>query len=263
MGLPLYQVDTFTDRPFSGSPVTVCLLPGSYDPRWLQEVAAELCAPITAFVRRRASHGFDLQLFTPHNEVSRHAPATLAAAHLLWETRLLTPDASALLCSSGGPFTVEREGDRLALDIPAIPPEPCILPDGLVQALGAHPTFLGISALDYLAELDHESTVRALEPDFHRLALLPMRAVMVTAPTSAPGCDFVARFFAPAEGVPEDTVTIAAYGCLGPFWAERFGKTDVTGYQASARGAHVAVHVEGDLVRVSGQAVTVWRGELL
>jgi hypothetical protein len=37
----------------------------------------------------------------------------------------------------------------------------------------------------------------------------------------------------------------------------------MVGYQASARGGFVGVEVAGDRVLLSGQAVTVLRGELL
>ena len=40
MGLPLIQVDAFTDRPFAGCPAAVCLLHEPRVARWLQQVAA-------------------------------------------------------------------------------------------------------------------------------------------------------------------------------------------------------------------------------
>jgi predicted PhzF superfamily epimerase YddE/YHI9 len=79
---------------------------------------------------------------------------------------------------------------------------------------------------------------------------------------STPGFDFVSRFFAPGAGVPEDPVTGSAHCCLGPFWMERLGKKEMVAYQASARGGIVRVRVEGDRVRLGGEAVTIFRGEL-
>jgi predicted PhzF superfamily epimerase YddE/YHI9 len=77
------------------------------------------------------------------------------------------------------------------------------------------------------------------------------------------GIDFISRFFAPAAGVDEDPVTGSAHCCLAPFWASRLGKTEMVGYQASARGGLVRVRVTGDRVKLGGQAVTVMTGELL
>jgi predicted PhzF superfamily epimerase YddE/YHI9 len=63
--------------------------------------------------------------------------------------------------------------------------------------------------------------------------------------------------------VPEDPVTGSAHCCLAPFWASRLGKTEMVGYQASARGGIVRVRVDGDRVKLGGQAVTVMTGDLL
>jgi predicted PhzF superfamily epimerase YddE/YHI9 len=104
--------------------------------------------------------------------------------------------------------------------------------------------------------------VRALAPDLDRLARVPARGVIVTAPAGDDRHDFVSRFFAPAVGIPEDPVTGSAHCCLGPFWSARLGKTELTGYQASARGGTVRVRLAGERALLAGQAVTVYRAEL-
>ena len=78
-----------------------------------------------------------------------------------------------------------------------------------------------------------------------------------------PGYDFVSRFFAPSHGIPEDPVTGSAHTGLAPYWAERLGRNELVGYQASARGGVVHVVLAGDRVYLNGQAVTVLDGELL
>jgi predicted PhzF superfamily epimerase YddE/YHI9 len=92
---------------------------------------------------------------------------------------------------------------------------------------------------------------------------VPTRGVIVTSRSASPESDFVSRFFAPAAGIPEDPVTGSAHCCLGPYWAERLGKDELVGYQASARGGIVRVRLAGDRVKLLGQAVTVIRGELV
>jgi predicted PhzF superfamily epimerase YddE/YHI9 len=92
---------------------------------------------------------------------------------------------------------------------------------------------------------------------------MPARGVIVTARASSPGFDFVSRFFAPALGVDEDPVCGSAHCCLAPFWAERLGKSELLGYQASSRGGVVRVRVRGPRVLLGGQAVTVLKGELI
>ena len=99
-----------------------------------------------------------------------------------------------------------------------------------------------------------------MRPDIARLAELPVRGVIVTA--AGGEFDFVSRFFAPRVGVPEDPVTGSAHCCLGPFWGERLGKSELRAYQASARGGEVRVRLAGERVLLGGEAVTVLRGEL-
>ena len=90
-----------------------------------------------------------------------------------------------------------------------------------------------------------------------------MRGVIVTSRAEAAEYDFVSRFFAPSVGVDEDPVTGSAHCGLGPYWSERLGKSQLVGFQASSRGGIVRMRVEGSRVILAGQAVTVWRGELV
>jgi predicted PhzF superfamily epimerase YddE/YHI9 len=105
--------------------------------------------------------------------------------------------------------------------------------------------------------------VRALVPDMARIADLPARGIIVTAPSDDGVHDFVSRFFAPAAGVPEDPVTGSAHCALAPYWAARLGQARLLGYQASRRGGTVRVEHAGPRVRLGGQAVTVFTAELL
>ena len=149
------------------------------------------------------------------------------------------------------------------MDFPALPPVPADPPHEMARALGAEPSFTGFGGGDYLALLDSERSVRALEPDFARLRRLGSRGVIVTAEADDRDLDFVSRFFAPGVGIDEDPVTGSAHCCLGPFWRQRLGKDQLRGYQASARGGVVQISVLGDRVHLGGCAVTVLRGELL
>ena len=102
--------------------------------------------------------------------------------------------------------------------------------------------------------------------DFAALRVVSVEAVVVTAASDDDRYDFVSRYFAPRHGINEDPVTGSAHTSLGPYWAAQLGKRDLTGYQASARGGVVRVHVpESDATRVTlgGHAVTIWCGELL
>lgn len=256
------QIDAFTDRPFAGNPAAVCLLPAPRDEGWMQQVASEMNLAETAFLVRRAE-GYDLRWFTPAAEVDLCGHATLASAHLLWEEGHLASAETATFHTRSGVLNAKRQGDMIWLEFPATPPRQEAIHPDLERAIGASIKYLGRTAFDYLVEVESEAAVRALEPDLTLLARLPVRGVVVTALCDGEEHDFLSRFFAPRLGIPEDPVTGSAHCGLGPFWAARLGRNELSGYQASSRGGTVLVRVAGDRVHLGGMAVTVLRGELL
>ena len=264
MGLPIVQVDAFTDRAFAGNPAAVCVLSTPAGAEWMQDVAREMNLSETAFLVRQAD-GFDLRWFTPAVEVDLCGHATLASAHVLWEDGHLAPGTRARFHTKSGALTADRRGAWIELDFPATHAEPAPAPPGLIEALRVTPPlrFVGRSRFDYLVEVDGEETVRSVRPDFGALAQVDARGVIVTSRAATNGYDFVSRFFAPRAGVPEDPVTGSAHCALAPYWTAKLGTPELVGYQASARGGVVRVRVSGDRVFLSGQAVTVLRGELL
>jgi len=263
MGQVVTQVDAFTDTRFSGNPAAVCVLSEALPDDWMQAVAREMNLSETAFVVRREG-GFDLRWFTPVTEVSLCGHATLASAHVLWEDGHLGPDEQAWFHTKSGPLSARLLDGWIELDFPAEPPthlsEP--LPD-LSDALGVTPRWIGRNRFDHLVEVESEEVVRASKPDFGRLRGLSDRGVILTSLASTAGYDFVSRFFAPRAGIDEDPVTGSAHCCLGPFWRDRLGQDRFVAYQASARGGVVNVRVAGARVKLSGQAVTVLRGEFV
>ena len=262
MPVPIYQVDAFTDTAFRGNPAAVCLLERAASAEWMQHVAAEMNLSETAFLVPRAD-GFDLRWFTPTVEVDLCGHATLASAHVLWETGRLASEATARFHTRSGRLTATRDGDLITLDFPATVPEPADAPDGLAEALGVNPVHVARSRFDYLVEVEDEATVHSLAPDFRSLAEIDVvRGIIVTARGSN-GTDFVSRFFAPAAGVDEDPATGSAHCCLAPYWANKLGRNPLDAFQASARGGTLRVEVRGDRVLLSGRAITVLRGELL
>jgi PhzF family phenazine biosynthesis protein len=262
MALAIIQVDAFTDKPFAGNPAAVCILPAPRDERWMQDVAREMNLSETAFLHPE-NDGYRLRWFTPAVEVALCGHATLASAHVLWQDRHLPEGAPARFHTQSGLLTAQRRGAWIELDFPATPPAPAEPPRGLVEALGVAPAAVGRSRFDYLVEVETEDMVRRLAPDLGALGRVEARGVIVTSRASAPGFDFVSRFFAPRVGVNEDPVTGSAHCVLAPFWAQRLGKTEMVAYQASARGGVVRVRVLGDRVILGGQAVTVLRGDLV
>lgn len=259
----IWQVDAFTLRRYTGNSAAVCWLEAEADPAWMQAVALEMNLAETAFVRR-LDEGYELRWFTPAVEVDLCGHATLATAHTLWEAGLALPGEEVLRFSTrSGILTCARSDDWLELDFPAAPPSPVEPPEHLLEALGVQAEYVGRSYFDYIVLLDSEAAVRAVQPDFRRLAKVQTRGIIVTAPSSDPTYDFVSRFFAPSVGLDEDPVCGSAHCCLTPFWSNRLGKQTLLAHQVSQRGGVLRVRNAGDRIKIAGGAITTLRGELL
>lgn len=260
--IPCLQVDAFTDTPFAGNPAAVCLLESERDAQWMQAVATEMNLSETAFVRPLAD-GFGLRWFTPAVEVDLCGHATLASAHVLWSEGIVDDDAPIRFDTKSGALECVRRDDIIEMDFPATSAEPVEVTKELAESLGVQPRWVGGSKFDRLVLVDSAQTLRSMQPDLARLKALPVRGVIVTSVSDDSRFDFLSRFFAPAVGVDEDPVTGSAHCCLGPFWSERLEKTAMTAFQASARGGIVQVRVADERVVLGGNAVTVFRGELV
>lgn len=262
MAIRIVQVDAFTNRPFAGNPAAVCVLSEPRPDQWMRDVAREMNLSETAFLSPQ-NGGYHLRWLTPAVEVDLCGHATVASAHVLWQDGHLPEGQQARFHTRSGLLTADRRGEWIELDFPAKIASPVEAPSEVLRALGvSEPKFVGRNAFDYLVEVDSEETLRKLSPDHGTLRKEPVRGVIVTARGTGE-YDFVSRFFAPGSGIDEDPVTGSAHTALGPYWAARLGKNDFTAYQASARGGVIRVRVEGDRVKLGGQAVTVMTGVLL
>jgi PhzF family phenazine biosynthesis protein len=259
----LLQIDAFTSRPFGGNPAAVALLTEAADATWMQQVAAEMNLAETAFVTPPEDGVHGLRWFTPTVEVDLCGHATLASAHALWSTGRVPAGQGIRFATRSGELGAEPDGDLVALDLPANPATPGEAPAGFLDALGvAAPVQVGVAPGGWvLVEVATEAEVRALTPDFRALRSSPM--AVVTARADDAPFDCASRVFGPAYGIDEDPVTGSAHCILGPWWAPRLGRADVRAHQVSARGGDLHVRVDGDRVRVAGQAVTVLTGELV
>lgn len=262
MGTPLAIVDAFTARAFGGNPAAVCVLAHAADEDWMQRVAAEMNLAETAFLAPRAD-GWALRWFTPTVEVPLCGHATLASAHLLWESGRLAAAAPAVFHTrTSGVLRCTRADDGwIHMDFPARPVAAAALPAGVAAALGATIAFTGRAGEDFLVELADAAAVRGLAPDHAALARSLGAGVVVTA-RGDQGYDAVSRYFAPGYGITEDPVTGAAHCMLAPYWSAKLGRAELRCWQASRRGGEVRVRHDGARVRLTGQAVTTLRGEL-
>ena len=257
MRLPIYQIDAFSSRVFGGNPAAIVPLNSWLPAETMQAIAAENNVAETAFFVREGAH-YGLRWFTPTVEIDLCGHATLASAHLLFAK--LAHDGSQIdFMTLSGKLTVTRQGDMLAMELPSRPPEACARPAGMDKALGKAPGTV-FAARDYLCVFERESDVRALAPNMEQIAALDRFGVIATAPGDS--CDFVSRFFAPAQGIPEDPVTGSAHCTLIPYWSKRLGKKKLTARQISARGGELACEDGGERVVIAGKSVLYLEGAI-
>jgi len=262
----IYVVDAFADRPFVGNPAAVLPMTEgeAQDACLMQLIALEMNLAETAFVIPMPDLGqdhFGLRWFTPAVEVELCGHATLAAAHILWETGSVKSGQRISFHTLSGVLLADPVKNAIHLNFPAERAVGECLPR-LPKFLG-EPVFTGRNRMDWLVELKPGTDLTQLSPNLLEIESLGMRGLIVTS--ASPGgseVDFVSRFFAPQSGVNEDPVTGSAHCCLGPYWAEKLGKLELKGYQASARGGVVSVIVRDDRVILGGRAVTSLEGTL-
>lgn len=267
MRLPFTQVDAFAAGAFTGNPAAVMFLDQFLPDAVLQGIAADNNLSETAFLvpHAGADADFDLRWFTPKLEVALCGHATLASGHVVLDA---LPDLALVRFRTrfAGVLSVARAGDRLAMRLPAWPAQRRVTggqATAIAAALGAPPVEIWARGQDYLvAMFDSPDQVRALLPDFRAvLALAPGIDLMLIATAPGENSDVLSRVFVPACGVDEDPVTGSAHAVIAPLWAKRFGRSQFSAVQASARGGRLDCRVEGDSVILTGQARTVIRGE--
>ena len=257
LSLKFYQVDAFADQVFQGNPAAVCPLEHWLPDETMQAIAMENNLSETAFFVPEAD-GFHLRWFTPRSEVDLCGHATLATAHVL-VNHLDHQMPQLKFRTASGELVVTNLEDRLAMDFPSRPGRKLKAPMALVDGLVLDPVTTR-KARDYMAVLDSADQVLNCRPDLPKLEELDATGIIITAESDDPDIDFVSRFFAPREGIPEDPVTGSAHCTLIPYWAERLGKNHMVARQVSARGGTVYCELKGNRVEIAGKAVTYAEG---
>lgn len=264
MDLPLFQLDAFTEGPFTGNPAAVVLLPGG-DP-WpsdelAQAIALENNLSETAFLHPFLPSditpppvegpAYHLRWWTPAIEVDLCGHATLASAGLLFDD--VHPEASTLaFWTRSGWLVARRAGDdAVTLDFPAAQLQEATVPQALLDAVGVDPVAI-YRATDVVLVLRDESAVRDADPDQSALRAFDVRGVVVTAPGTG-DVDVVSRFFGAGAGVGEDPVTGSAHSQFARYCCQRLGRTSFLARQLSERGGTVAVVLDGDRALLTGR----------
>ncbi|MGO8868706.1 MAG: PhzF family phenazine biosynthesis protein [Alphaproteobacteria bacterium] len=261
MRIPLYQIDAFTSRPFGGNPAAVCPLERWLEDATLQAIAAENNLSETAFFVKYYEE-FEIRWFTPVAEIDLAGHPTLATAYVILEILEPQRERVRFQTRAAGVLTVTRAQGRLAMDFPARPPGPKPTLGDAAAALGAKPIEL-LAARDGFAVFGSEAEVKALEPDFAKVAKLDCMGLIATAP-GAPGSgvDFVSRFFAPKHNINEDPVTGSAHATLIPYWARKLGKKQLFARQVSKRGGELWCEDRDERVEIAGECARFMEGTI-
>lgn len=272
--IPVYQIDAFADRAFAGNPAAVCPLDTWLSDGLMQQIAAENNLSETAFF---VPHGpphdsrigaFDLRWFTPVTEVDLCGHATLASAFVVL-THVDPSLDTVTFHTRSGALTVKRTGTgaamRLEMDFPVYLSDPAPVPALLADALGveilSYRTAPWGNEINGLAIVADQATVETMQPDLSLIERLDLHGLVVSAPGD--GLDCASRYFAPRMGIPEDPVTGSAHCMIAPYWAERLGKAEIHARQVSARGGDLYCTIDGDRIRIAGQAVPFMAGEIV
>jgi PhzF family phenazine biosynthesis protein len=258
MELPIYQIDAFADQPFEGNPAAVVPLDAWLSDDVMQSIAQENNLAETAFFVP-SKRGFSIRWFTPTREVNLCGHATLASAFVLFNILGYGGDVIEFESLSGD-LIVSRKNELLTLDFPAQIPEKCEIPEDIIRGLGVTPLEC-LRNEDFLVVFDNEEIIASITPNHNYLLRLGLRGVIVTSPSQE--YDFVARFFAPKYGIPEDPVTGSAYTQLMPYWSDKLGETQLKAKQLSPRGGKLLCELSGDRVLISGKAILYLEGHIV
>jgi PhzF family phenazine biosynthesis protein len=255
-------LDSFASKPFSGNPAGVCLLENSISQELMQQIAKEMNLSETAFVERTADpRVFSLRWFTPAVEVDLCGHATLASASWMFHEGWVKPEDTIHFQTRSGVLLVTKNEEGVCMDFPLIPTTVDTHPDHAKTLFGATIKQAARLRGNWIFELENESAVRQLMPDFGVIAATSEEGFIVTAAGSN-DFDIVSRYFGPNLGINEDPVTGFAHCALVDFWNQKTGKTKFKAYQASARGGTLYLEIQGDRVLIQGQAVKVLVGTM-
>ena len=258
MQTPIYYIDAFTDKLFSGNPAAV-VFSDINDAQLMQNIAAENNLSETAFIREEDGKYF-IRWFAPSCEIDLCGHATIASAFVFF--KYINPEASTfeVYSTKHGILKVSREDEFLFLDFPKDEITLCENNDFLNEIINFKPIEVYKGRDDFLAILDSEDLIKNLEINFELLKHLDSRGLIVSAKGTK--YDFVSRCFFPDAGVNEDPVTGSAHTTLTPYWSKKLNKNKLHAFQLSKRGGVLFCEEKGDRVIIGGKAVQYLEGKI-
>ena len=245
MTIRLLQIDTFTDRVLGGNPAAVCPLDAWLDEATMQAIAAENNLSETAFLVPEGKGLWPALVHTQRRGRSlrpRHPRRRLRRVRRAQAGHGQRRVRDAQRRAHG---RARRRGAGHGLSGPARQPGASRL--RCWRRHSARTPAEVLAGADWIAVFENAAQVADLSPDHAGLTALDRRGVVATAPGDEGDADYVLRFFAPKNAVPEDPVTGNVQTALVPYWAG-------TARQATARRAPAFRPRRADGLRGSGRA---------
>jgi PhzF family phenazine biosynthesis protein len=257
----VWVVNAFGTQVNKGNPAGVCLVDEFPEQAEMQEVAYELGFSNTAFVKNIDSDKFQIRWFTPDSEAPLCGHATIGSMHVLIEEKMISPDSEVTFESQSGNLFVTRTDTWYNLNFPAYITETITPTKQMFKITDAQPIFVGVGQNCLFFELASEKELKNLNVDLELLKTFEYRALIATC-KGEKKYDFMSRYFAPKVGIDEDPVCASAHCRLIPYWAQKLQKREMLAYQASSRGGIIKCQNLGNRVLISGEAVTVFKGNV-
>ena len=275
-------VDAFSANPFGGNPAAVCIIPHGIhlSDVELQQIAAEMNLSETAFLSCKldttlqTGREFDLRWFTPTCEVPLCGHATMATSAVLFK-KYLNSNKELVFHTLSGDLSATINDKFIGINLPLAVDVGPIGREEIEDLLSLTVGDLPIQDLQYsgstkkllvrLSDIVSTEQLESLRPD--TTALLAshsgkIRGVIVTV-KGIEDYDFMSRYFAPWNGIPEDPVTGSAHTVLAAYWNRELKKDKMFAYQCSKRGGELKIEVcTNDRVLLSGQACIVMNGKI-
>ncbi|WP_096187732.1 PhzF family phenazine biosynthesis protein [Evansella halocellulosilytica] len=261
MSVYIYFVNAFTNKAFKGNPAAIVFLQNEHSESWMSSVAAEMNQSITTFLLKHNGNPYQIRWFTPEKEIPLCGHGTLGAAHILWNEFNETSERISFQ-SNTSELYAEKKGKKIQLTFPKIDSTMVETPNQLNEILGCSIQSCSWASDRYIVEVESEEVIHCIAPNFEKMRELDGTGVIVTSRGTG-SYDFVSRYFAPKIGIKEDYVTGSAHCSLAPYWSSRLHKTEFTAYQDSERGGEVSIQLTQDHVQLSGDCITVLKGNLV
>lgn len=260
--LPYYVVNAFTNKTFSGNPAGIVVLDEPIKEELMQKIAKENKLSETAFILKEKDL-YKIRWFTPEKEVDLCGHATLASTYVI--SHYLEDDLSHITFSSkSGLLEVTISSEEITLFFPIVDVKQ--VPITAMMRESIEPTILeAYRTADeehLILCLENQECIEKLKIDLDKIGQLAPHGVTVTAQSFDNDIDYVLRYFAPNYGINEDSVTGSAQTRLAPIWTKKLGKEQLVSKQLSERQGAMTVELEGNLVKISGQANLYLEGSI-